>query len=497
MKKSSQLGWQCSAFGAAAIIVLGLTLGLTPRTAHAATGCTGDCDGSGDVTVNELITMVNIALGTANVSTCPAGDPDGSGDITINEIIAAVGFALTSCPVPMNVCGDGITTAPEECDDGGTCAGGTNAGTACTKEADCTGNGICNGGTKSLTACAASTDCGGGTCIHCKTFGGDGCAANCTFEQDVKLTLLNGVVSGLTVKAGTSGAVVHGDPLVIPLPLGGTCFGGTKSDKQCTTDANCPGGVCKQASQVFTIGKDNGDGLIPVSIKASSIQIPRIPVSTLACACLRGVAAKTCGGTLFDIDGVTQSADCSDGFTAGPSVCPADKPCSFLHGPANSGSGVVGCTTGLDNVDVMFTQDSGGESGISGKPIITLSGHGGPGSIVLVTNNAIGTVTGSCSGSDPDIYGIDGQICTDDDPQASRGTPAPQVNTSGTVTGTVFNENGTNNLNIGPFSATGSVLTCSELLSGNTSGAALASVFTALTQPTLGDIVVTSALVSQ
>ena len=60
--------------------------------------CTGDCDGSGDVTVNELITMVNIALGNAQLSACPAGDADGSGDITINEIIAAVNFALGSCP---------------------------------------------------------------------------------------------------------------------------------------------------------------------------------------------------------------------------------------------------------------------------------------------------------------------------------------------------------------------------------------------------------------
>ncbi|MBI3782947.1 MAG: hypothetical protein HY270_06055 [Deltaproteobacteria bacterium] len=60
--------------------------------------CLGDCDGGDDVTVNELITMVNIALGTANVSNCPVGDADASGDITIDEIIAAVNNALTSCP---------------------------------------------------------------------------------------------------------------------------------------------------------------------------------------------------------------------------------------------------------------------------------------------------------------------------------------------------------------------------------------------------------------
>ena len=60
--------------------------------------CIGDCDGNGEVTVDELIIMVNIALETLPLSACPIGDADGSGDITVNEIIEAVGFALTMCP---------------------------------------------------------------------------------------------------------------------------------------------------------------------------------------------------------------------------------------------------------------------------------------------------------------------------------------------------------------------------------------------------------------
>jgi hypothetical protein len=59
--------------------------------------CVGDCDGSGDVTVNELIIMVNIALRNTPLSACMAGDADGSGDITINEIIAAVNHVLNGC----------------------------------------------------------------------------------------------------------------------------------------------------------------------------------------------------------------------------------------------------------------------------------------------------------------------------------------------------------------------------------------------------------------
>jgi hypothetical protein len=59
----------------------------------------GDCDGSGAVTVDELIVMVNIALGTAAVATCSAGDADHSGDITVDEIVVAVNNVLTP-PVP-------------------------------------------------------------------------------------------------------------------------------------------------------------------------------------------------------------------------------------------------------------------------------------------------------------------------------------------------------------------------------------------------------------
>jgi hypothetical protein len=60
--------------------------------------CTGDCDGSGDVTVNELIVMVNIALG-APLSDCTVGDANHDGQITIDELIAAVNDALNGCPV--------------------------------------------------------------------------------------------------------------------------------------------------------------------------------------------------------------------------------------------------------------------------------------------------------------------------------------------------------------------------------------------------------------
>jgi hypothetical protein len=60
--------------------------------------CAGDCNGDHQVTVNELLAMVNIALGSTEVSACKAGDINGDGQITINEILNAVNIALTACP---------------------------------------------------------------------------------------------------------------------------------------------------------------------------------------------------------------------------------------------------------------------------------------------------------------------------------------------------------------------------------------------------------------
>lgn len=59
--------------------------------------CTGDCDGTGSVTVDELITGVNIGLGEAPATACSAIDMDASGTVTVDEILAAVNSALHGC----------------------------------------------------------------------------------------------------------------------------------------------------------------------------------------------------------------------------------------------------------------------------------------------------------------------------------------------------------------------------------------------------------------
>lgn len=60
-------------------------------------GCVGDCSGDKTVTVDEILIMVNIALGNAPVSDCFAGDANGDGQITVDEILTAVNNALDGC----------------------------------------------------------------------------------------------------------------------------------------------------------------------------------------------------------------------------------------------------------------------------------------------------------------------------------------------------------------------------------------------------------------
>jgi len=66
----------------------------------AAQTCVGDCDGGGAVTVDEIITMVNIALGQSQVDDCRRGDANNDGQITVDEIVSATNNALNGCPPP-------------------------------------------------------------------------------------------------------------------------------------------------------------------------------------------------------------------------------------------------------------------------------------------------------------------------------------------------------------------------------------------------------------
>lgn len=373
----------------------------------------------------------------------------------------------------MRGCGNALveTGLGEECDDGGICIGGPNAGTPCIGDGACEGNGVCVGGAKAESGCVDDFACPEGRCVHCRPFGGDGCAANCTAETTIIEALVPGELdrapsSTAPLAAGTSGAVLFGNVLTVPLPLAGTL--------------------------ALTVGKARSDGLLPVVVKADAVRFSGVPIGAVGCGCVRAIARKTCGGTLFDADG-TPTLDCTPSLTAGDSVCAGRNACTSVLGNSNAMAGVIGCA-GLDFVDYRVTQDAGGPTGNPGAPQITFSGIGGPGSAVIFGTTAISGLPSLCSGSTSD-YGLDGEFCTADDPPSSVGVPTTVPFTTGTAAAEVFNANATSADSTAPFSVSGVPLHCELLSSGGAAGGTLVAATTLLGFPSLGDIALTDQIV--
>src|SRR5262245_13069993 len=74
--------------------VLLIALALAPQPANAR--CAGDCNGDGVVTVNELVTAVNIAIGSRPAADCPGACP--SPPVCIDFLLTAVGRLIEGCP---------------------------------------------------------------------------------------------------------------------------------------------------------------------------------------------------------------------------------------------------------------------------------------------------------------------------------------------------------------------------------------------------------------
>jgi hypothetical protein len=92
-------------------------------------------------------------------------------------------------------------------------------------------------------------------------------------------------------------------------------------------------------------------------------------------------------------------------------------------------------------------------------------------------------------------------FCTADDPQSTRGNVFTLPSVTGTATAEILQSRFSTQAdgNIGPFSETGSPFVCGASLDSppSAAGASLSAAFTALAQPALGDIVVTTVLVGQ
>ncbi|MEO8601790.1 MAG: hypothetical protein ABI629_04345 [bacterium] len=95
---------------AGALVVIGSALGALLISAPVQAQCVGDCNGDGEVSINELILGVNIALGTSPVSACEAF-ANQQGEVTIAQLIQGVNNALNGCPLPGNT--PTVTNTPD------------------------------------------------------------------------------------------------------------------------------------------------------------------------------------------------------------------------------------------------------------------------------------------------------------------------------------------------------------------------------------------------
>ena len=79
-----------------ALLVGAVVATLSFPVAARADVCVGDCDGNGNVSVDELVTGVTLALGNVPAAPCSAF---GNAPVTIDALILAVNAALYGCPV--------------------------------------------------------------------------------------------------------------------------------------------------------------------------------------------------------------------------------------------------------------------------------------------------------------------------------------------------------------------------------------------------------------
>jgi hypothetical protein len=60
--------------------------------------CVGDCNADRQVTIDELVRAVNIALDLSPLAACSACDASHDGQVTVDELVRAVNAALSGCP---------------------------------------------------------------------------------------------------------------------------------------------------------------------------------------------------------------------------------------------------------------------------------------------------------------------------------------------------------------------------------------------------------------
>ncbi|MBI1817243.1 MAG: hypothetical protein HYR72_19910 [Deltaproteobacteria bacterium] len=355
------------------------------------TNANGLSDGEDVIEGNSPLPPPTVTLPPITSTATPTPTPTPTATVTFGEI----------------QCGDGVTVPSEECDDGGTCIGGSNAGAPCTFGPTC--------------------DVG-----VCTPTGGDGCAANCTNELSVPL-------------------------------------GFQLSDQTCGIGVGCrPFNLVASGTGLWRIGKPNPDGSLPIAIRADEVSPHPLSVQGLGCACLRGIPVPEFGlgnaghGVLycgaFGFSGVDVNTGIdhtigvigANGFTAADCLAPGGSLDTthpgVCNGPATitqSGQGPAGSAVVRINVSFGFIAD-GGSCATETDTKVCRDGAN-PGT-ACTTNSAVCVGGGTCVPA----KGGDGIPCNGDDPEVARGTAGLSIFTTGTASATITDTDNQPGVTFGP-----------------------------------------------
>jgi len=348
-------------------------------SAGARAQCVGDCNGDGQVLVNEMVIGVNIALGVSAASTCLSFDVNSDGSVSINELITGVNNLLNGCP------------------------SGT-PGTPTVTPTPGSGTPVCGNGTKE-----DGEDCDDGN-----NFGGDGCAANCTTEPEPLVGTFDATKTKATVQT-------QAIPIVLSISGHQTFRVGKKRDVAVTT-ASGPG---------FQPGE------IPLVIRSDELVFDPVKVTGLVCACVRGVPVTSFGPG----NSATGSIGCGDAGLTDISYRLIQDHNTDPGDPNNANQGTPNDPDCTSVTDLPGGQTSAAckegsmapcnlpsfiHTGVCNGPrALTFSGGASPrGSALILNSSSISLLqdAGACSTAGPKNgkcpypdYGPDCLPCTDDD----------------------------------------------------------------------------------
>lgn len=247
-----------------AVLVGAVTVYLGASSASAQT-CAADCNDDQNVSIGELITAVNIALGNQPLENCPAADPGGDGGVSIGELIQAVNIALAGgCDAPPPPT---ATPTPEVfsavCDLGegsrldlSTAAIPINLVPTAQINFECSEGAASTSGLAGDVACSCSVDNFdplqipglGDVCVEpfagCPSRPGS-CDAGASVDVFTTADRNVGTCTGNDDCANQCDTYCGG---LGATPISTTCedfcLGGENDGDMCLTDAECPGGSC-------------------------------------------------------------------------------------------------------------------------------------------------------------------------------------------------------------------------------------------------------------